>query len=189
MSLDIVKELGFYAAYHWDFYNQVIHIVCIPMILWSVFVVLAFYSWPKSSTFWPANLSTLALGMYGVYYVMFDPVVGSIAALFYLILWYLANLLVMQEKAKGGSNLVKKGTSVKIAFVAHVFGWAMQVFVGHVIEGKKPALFDSLFQAFSMAPLFVIYECLFMLGFKQDLHHQIELEVKKTHAAWKVSKL
>ena len=43
-----------------------------------------------------------------------------------------------------------------------VFAWTMQ-FIGHEIEGNKPALFDSVSQAFTAAPLFSIQA--FLPGF------------------------
>ena len=42
-----------------------------------------------------------------------------------------------------------------LAFCMFALGWTMQ-FIGHAIEGRKPALFDSLSQAFTAAPLFSI---------------------------------
>ena len=46
-------------------------------------------------------------------------------------------------------------------------GWAVQL-VGHVIEGRRPALTDNLLQVFN-APLFLTAEVLWFLGFRQDL--------------------
>ena len=41
-------------------------------------------------------------------------------------------------------------TITKVMFVG---GWILQ-FIGHYIEGRKPALLDSISQAFFQAPLF-----------------------------------
>ena len=41
----------------------------------------------------------------------------------------------------------------KNSAIIFLFGWIMQ-FVGHYIEGRRPALIDSISQAFATAPLF-----------------------------------
>jgi uncharacterized membrane protein YGL010W len=48
-----------------------------------------------------------------------------------------------------------------------VGGWAFQL-VGHVWEGRRPALADNLFQAF-IGPMFIMAEVLMALGLKQEL--------------------
>ena len=45
--------------------------------------------------------------------------------------------------------------------------------VGHVWEGRRPALTDNLFQAF-IGPMFITAEVLMALGLKQDLKAAIE---------------
>ena len=34
------KDFNFYAYYHSNIYNKLVHIVCIPAITWSLFVIL-----------------------------------------------------------------------------------------------------------------------------------------------------
>jgi len=52
---------------------------------------------------------------------------------------------------------------------------AAQLFqlVGHVWEGKRPALMDNLFQAF-IGPMFIMAEVLMLLGIKSDLKSVVE---------------
>jgi uncharacterized membrane protein YGL010W len=45
--------------------------------------------------------------------------------------------------------------------------------VGHVWEGRRPALADNLFQAF-IGPMFIMAEVLMALGLKQELRRTIE---------------
>lgn len=40
-------------------------------------------------------------------------------------------------------------------------------------EGRRPALFDSLTQAFLTAPFFVFFEYCFFFGLFQELHHEV----------------
>lgn len=49
---------------------------------------------------------------------------------------------------------------------------------GHGVHEKRaPALFDNLFQAFIMAPLFVLMEVFFKLGYKRAFHQRINVIV------------
>ena len=49
-----------------------------------------------------------------------------------------------------------------------VGGWILQL-VGHLFEGRRPALADNLFQIF-IAPIFLCAEVFFALGYKPRLH-------------------
>jgi len=50
-------------------------------------------------------------------------------------------------------------------------GWILQI-AGHVFEGRRPALVDNLWQVF-VAPLFLMAELFFALGFKQEMRDRI----------------
>jgi len=137
--------------------------IFVPLLLWSLFAGAAAASWPKGKQAWWMNLSTPLFLFYALYYVAFDRVVGTLAAAIYFVVYLSANALVYAEKRHKGA--VPQGTSWRVAVAMHAVSWALQVIVGHgLFEGRKPALFESLWQAFSMAPLFVVYETLFMLG-------------------------
>lgn len=164
----IVEELGFYGAYHSNFENQLIHIVCVPMILWSALLLVGKLSASRLAP-------VLVVGTYGVYYISLDKQVGSLAALFYLAVWRNADALLRANNKR----------IYLYAALAQVVGWGVQVAVGHAYyEKRKPALFDSLVQAFSLAPLFVVYEAVWMLfpGFQSELKAQVLARVKEIQA-------
>jgi uncharacterized membrane protein YGL010W len=56
--------------------------------------------------------------------------------------------------------------------IAFVVGWSFQL-VGHVFEGRRPALVDNLLQAL-VAPLFILLEGLFALGLRRDVQQRVE---------------
>ena len=56
--------------------------------------------------------------------------------------------------------------------ILFVGGWILQL-VGHVFEGRKPALADNLFQIF-VAPIFLAAEVFFALGYKPQLHQRVQ---------------
>eukprot|EP00775_Hariotina_reticulata_P006457 gene6457-6686_t len=77
----------------------------------------------------------------------------------------------------------------KWALLVHVFSWYMQIHPGHaVLEGRKPALLDSLGQAVTLAPLFVWFELLFLLGYRPQLLAQLQQRVNASIAAFKADK-
>jgi uncharacterized membrane protein YGL010W len=55
--------------------------------------------------------------------------------------------------------------------ILFVGGWILQL-VGHVFEGRKPALADNLFQIF-VAPIFLAAEVFFALGYKPELQQRM----------------
>ena len=67
--------------------------------------------------------------------------------------------------------------------------WVVQVYVGHVVfEKRKPALLDSIVQAFLLAPLFCVLELGFALGYRPKLKATVEAKARADIAAWKASK-
>ena len=46
-------------------------------------------------------------------------------------------------------------------------------------EKRAPALFDNLYQAFIMAPLFVLMEVFFKCGYKRQFHERIKVIVQE----------
>jgi uncharacterized membrane protein YGL010W len=71
------------------------------------------------------------------------------------------------------------------ALAVHIFCWVAQ-FYGHFAHEKRaPALFDNLFQALVLAPLFVLMEVLFMFGYKRDFQKRVNAIVQKNIAEFR----
>ena len=64
--------------------------------------------------------------------------------------------------------------------VLFVGGWILQ-FVGHVYEGRRPALTDNLFQIF-VAPIFLVAEAFFALGYKPRLREAVQRRAMEMRA-------
>ncbi len=71
--------------------------------------------------------------------------------------------------------------------VLFVGGWILQL-LGHVFEGRKPALADNLFQIF-IAPIFLCAELFFALGYKPKLHAAVQERALQMRAAATYNKL
>jgi uncharacterized membrane protein YGL010W len=81
-----------------------------------------------------------------------------------------------EQVGQGSSTFV--WTTFGTCFVG---GWIIQ-FVGHVFEGRRPALFVNALQVF-MAPAFLIAEIFFLLGFQKDLQSALMQRSRKYERA------
>ncbi|CAG7720251.1 unnamed protein product [Allacma fusca] len=191
--VDLDKQFVFYASYHHDKINKLIHIVCVWPILWSamVFCQYAPIVAPDSlnnlvSFAHPLNLAFIVALFYATCYILMEQKAGTFAAgLVFLSLLFSRSFFLTAEAKYGHPAWV-------IALVIHVGCWIAQ-FVGHgKFEGRAPALLDNLVQAFLMAPLFVLLEVLFTFGYRQTFQKviwkKVEQEIARVKAASKSSK-
>jgi uncharacterized membrane protein YGL010W len=153
-------QMSFYAAYHQDTRNKLTHFVGVPAIIVGVMVAL---SWAR------VDLGGLAVSAAMVvtaillaYYLFLDMPLGL------AMVAVLAALLALAEAI--AALPLKDGAAWFLLFFAG--GWVVQL-VGHVFEGRKPALADNLFQVF-VAPIFLCAEVFFALGYKPQLHAKVQ---------------
>jgi len=177
---NLEQQIGFYAQYHNNKVNQLIHFFFVPTILWTVLVWCAqtgpLLQVPQLPPWLPANLALFVGSTYVLYYIILEPVAGLLYAPFMGFMLYYANHVASIENI------------ILYTLALHIFSWIMQ-FVGHgVAEKRAPALLDNLFQALALAPLFVFLEFLFVCGYRKELANKIESDAKKNINAWKAAK-
>jgi len=181
-NLNILDQFAFYGAYHNNFYNQVIHVIFVPIIIATILVFLN-YAPPLHQTLphstqlqLPAPLDRyveLNNGLYVVlvyllFYLKLEPFAGAT--------WFLTHGLGAYFVA----TWLHHSNQWPLAVGLHLLAWYMQIHPGHaILERRKPALMDSLIQAFAMAPLFVHMEVLFWLGYRPNLRARIDQEVAR----------
>ena len=147
------RQLATYASYHRDGRNRATHFVGIPLIVFSLFIPLAWLRLDLAghtiSVGLLVGIAALAL------WIMLDWAIGLAMALVLAPMWYL------------GERVASAGMTVGwIVFaLAFVGGWVFQL-VGHVFEGKRPALVDNLFQAL-IGPMFLMAEIFVWLGLRR----------------------
>ncbi|GFR52994.1 hypothetical protein Agub_g15685 [Astrephomene gubernaculifera] len=204
LSLDLPAQLAFYGAYHTHPLNQLIHFFCVPAILWSLFVWLAALgpllpasaslpTWLQPLPAWlppawsaalqPTNPAFLLAAAYSAFYLALDLLAGaSWAVLLGLPLAWSATVF----SAGGGvAGVAPWG----VALGVHLLSWYLQIHPGHaVLERRKPALMDSVVQAFALAPLFVWFELLFLLGYRPALRRQVGQRVAQMVAQLRASR-
>jgi uncharacterized membrane protein YGL010W len=159
------EQMSFYAAYHQDARNKATHFVGVPAIVLSLMIPLSWLSFEGVSAAMAITAALLA------YYLALDLWLGlAMCAVMGVLLW--AGQAIADQGALAG------WTWFAILFVG---GWILQL-VGHVFEGRKPALADNLFQIF-VAPIFLCAELFFALGYKPRLHSAVEERAKQLRAA------
>jgi len=153
-------QMAFYAAYHQDGRNKATHFIGVPVIVLSLFIPLAWLRVDLGGV--TITAAMVFAGVVLVYYFMLDvPLALAMLVTNALLLWL-------------GQTLAAQGTLQGWIWFAVLFvgGWILQL-VGHVFEGRKPALADNLFQIF-IAPLFLAAEVFFALGYKPALHAAVQ---------------
>lgn len=160
---NLVEHLSQYASYHRDSRNIVTHFIGIPMIVLAVAVLLSRPGWELGG-FWcsPALLVALASA---AFYFRLDLMLGTVmTVLLALCIW-------------AGAVLAQQTTLTWLSAGVGLFvvGWVIQ-FVGHYLEGRKPAFVDDL-SGLIIGPLFVVAELAFLLGMLKPLQQAIESRV------------
>jgi uncharacterized membrane protein YGL010W len=157
-SLDsfFARQLAVYASYHRDTRNRATHFIGIPAIVFSILVPLALVKIDGIS------IALMVAVFAALGWVALDRVIGLA-----MLVMMVPMLLIAEWVAGFGSS-----TAWIVFAVFFVGGWAFQL-VGHVWEGRRPALADNLFQAF-IGPMFIMAEVLMALGLKQELKAVID---------------
>ena len=126
-----------YKKYHKNPVNITIHILCIPVIVWTSTILIMNLS----------NVSFILTNLYIFYYTYLNKTYFYPMAIALYSNWVLAHYFFINFPHKN-----------KIAIILNILGWIAQV-IGHsFFEKNKPAFMDSLVQSFLMAPLFVYLE-------------------------------
>jgi len=135
----LTRLLESYEKNHQNPVNEVIHIIAIPMIMFSILGVTAAFD---------IFLEYILVGIVFFYYLK----LSKIAALLMLV-WLLIYL---------GLVALLKPHIIEISISLFIFGWVLQ-FLGHFIEGKRPSFFEDL-RYFLIGPLFVAQKLISKFG-------------------------
>ena len=156
-----------YAAYHRDKRNIVTHFIGIPIIVFSIGVLLARPAFEIGGIVLTPVWVVWALATIW-YLTLGNPVLGVAVSVVNGVLIYLAWPLA------SGSVASWLGWGIG----TFVVGWVIQ-FIGHYYEGKKPAFVDDILGLLT-GPMFVTAEALFALGWGKPLLAEIEQRVGPT---------
>ena len=143
-----------YSGDHQNATNQRIHVVAVPLILWSVIGLL--WCIPVIGDYFRpglwAALAMFAAWMY--YYKLSRPLGFGMLAIFIAMAW----LTRWLEALLGLQNLLY------LAIAVFVLAWIAQ-FIGHKIEGKKPSFLTDLTYLL-IGPVWVLSKFYRKMGWK-----------------------
>ena len=137
----LTRLLESYEKNHQNPINEAIHIIAIPLIMFSILGMTAAFD---------IFLEYILVGIVFFYYLK----LSKIAALLMLV-WLLIYL---------GLVVLLKPYIIEISILLFAFGWILQ-FLGHFIEGKRPSFFEDL-RYFLIGPLFVAQKLISKFGIK-----------------------
>ena len=162
-------QMAFYAAYHQDARNKATHFVGVPVIMLSLFIPLAWLRVDMGGVGISAAMVLAASVL--LYYFALDLVLGA------------AMLVITAALVWAGARIASLGAATGWTWFAILFigGWILQL-VGHVFEGRKPALADNLFQIL-VAPIFLCAEIFFALGYKPRLCSEVQQRAQRLRTA------
>jgi len=166
---NIEDQMSFYAAYHQDARNKATHFIGVPAIMLSLFIPLAWIRLFEVNGI-ALTAAMLFAAVVLVYYFLLDvPLAVAMLAVTALLVFI-------------GQKIADLGAVQGWAWFALLFvgGWILQL-VGHVFEGRKPALADNLFQIF-VAPIFLAAEVFFALGYKPELQQRVNQKAQLRRA-------
>ena len=168
----IEDQMSFYAAYHQDARNKATHFIGVPAIMLSLFIPLAWLRIDVGGA--PVTAAMLFAAVVLIYYFLLDVPLA------------LAMLVITGAMVWIGHQIAALGALQGWIWFAVLFvgGWIFQL-VGHVYEGRRPALTDNLFQIF-VAPIFLAAEAFFALGYKPRLHEEVQrraLQLRRAQSA------
>jgi uncharacterized membrane protein YGL010W len=157
-----LDQLAMYAAYHTDRRNQFTHYVGVPLIIFSILIVLDQARLGESF-----SAAILVLGVLLSSYLVAVPVVGILSLIICVPLYLAAESVAVMAPM----------TRWLVTAACFVVGWAIQ-FIGHVYEGRRPAFTVNMLQIF-MAPGFLVAEMMFSVGLQRSLAEALHLRAQK----------
>ncbi|MCW5770464.1 MAG: DUF962 domain-containing protein [Rhodospirillaceae bacterium] len=161
MQRFFVEQMAMYSAYHRDARNKATHFVGVPAIAFSLLIPMAMVRFAALDSYSFTLATVFALAVM-VYWILLDPPFGVVtAAIFVPAVWF-ADWIAQHTV----------GAAWFLFGALFVGGWIVQL-VGHVFEGRKPALADNLLQIF-IAPVFLVAEIAFAFGMRKPLHDAVE---------------
>ena len=171
---NLEEQMAFYAAYHQDSRNKLTHFIGVPAIIFGLFIALGWLRIELAGMTVTAAMLLAAVVL--VWYFLLDVPLAAAMLVVNAVLIYLADLVAVQP--------IKVGAIWFLVFFGG--GWVIQL-IGHVFEGRKPALVDNFFQIF-VAPIFLAAEVFFALGYKPQLHQRV-LQLSRAQRAESSSSL
>jgi uncharacterized membrane protein YGL010W len=154
------QQMAVYSAYHRNRWNRLTHFIGVPVIIFSILVPMAWLRLPLGYVEITGAAVFVAVVLF--YYYLLDVPLAIAMTAFIVPVVYCAEWV----------SRMPWQTGLAVFLAAFVGGWVLQL-VGHVFEGRRPALADNLFQIF-VAPIFLVAEASFALGLRRGTRQEVE---------------
>lgn len=168
------KEMAFYSAYHQEKRNVLIHVLGVPLISFTLLLVLSRFILFEVYGF-GVSASLVFVVVVLAYYFTLDFIFALAATILFGALFVTAEII---------TKSLPSSTAWGIFGAGQIIGWGAQFYGHFIFEKGRPALFDNLFQALVSAPLFVVADVFFELGFRLDVKNAVDAELKE-RGVWK----
>ena len=150
-SLEYKTNFLFYKKYHKNKYNILVHIFCIPSIVWSTFCIVNCIGYMNGLD-QESNLkytpSILVYGSYmGYYYTIASSELFWQTFHFYLMILISANI-----------NYSYNSSKIMYYLIIQILSWKLQILSHRYFEGNSPALLSGISQSLLTAPIFIVDE-------------------------------
>ncbi len=150
-----------YADSHQHPTNELIHWICVPLIVFSLLGLVWAIPFPHLSFLGKyngvLNWASFLIAFSVYYYYRLSPMLSYFMLIIIMLFCYAITLL--QQWQAGGGPLLWQS-----CLVVFVLAWAGQ-FIGHKIEGKKPSFFDDL-KFLLIGPIWLLHFILLRLKIK-----------------------
>ena len=149
------NRLEFYRSFHQHPINRFIHGICIPMIVFttmnliqsnnlSINLKIIIYNLTDNVYYVDINLFRVVYTIYCIYYLTISFKILVVMSSYLYLISLISSYFIINYPNWYNLNLYLMA-----------FAWIFQ-FIGHYIEGNRPALLTSLTQAVFQAPLFTL---------------------------------
>jgi uncharacterized membrane protein YGL010W len=150
----IQEWLDEYAVSHKNSTNKAIHWVCVPLIVWSLVLLLMSIPLPYAMSKAQLNWAWIISGLAIIWYFFLSPSLAIGMTLFLAALNYLS--IQVQE--------ISPYPTWSIGLAVFIFAWVGQFF-GHHIEGKKPSFLKDI-QFLLIGPIWLLHFVYKQIGIK-----------------------
>lgn len=155
---NLAELMAFYESYHTKHITKLTHFIGVPLIILAIQILFSSLYVPVINL----PISVIVLILLSIYYFGLNFSLATIFLIFAIPLTLLAAVI-----SQGEFNW----TTILISIGLFGLGWVLQL-IGHYFEQKRPALLANLFQIW-VAPIFLVAEACFALGFYQNLQTEV----------------
>ncbi|KTD17856.1 Mpo1 family 2-hydroxy fatty acid dioxygenase [Legionella jordanis] len=159
-----IEQAQFYSEYHQKPVTFYSHMIGIPLIIFSLMVFFGFFHLIIPGVM-DAKFSDIATVLILIYYILLNWRLGLVLIPIFILFLWIADLISWAGPTRG---------ALWTFAVCFIVGWVFQ-FIGHFMEGRRPALADNFWQAL-IAPLYLTAELFFKAGRMENLKRKIHGE-------------